>query len=134
MRIIAAIYLTIVLVNFGIWLANGSHDNPFPSSYSYVLWSLFCFSIVALLAYVIDKRILPRRAWQAVFVVYLACRSWELATTGLVLNRDDPVTDLNAIASYLWLVLPAALAMWYLGFMHSPSRHRHGVNATGQEV
>jgi len=121
-RIVAAIYLTIVLVDFGLWFARGSGGDPFPTPYSYVMWGLYGLSILALLAYVLRVSILPRRVWQAVLILFLACRLGELAITGLPLNGGDVVADLNTITSYLWLVMPPALAIWYLGFMHAPSR------------
>lgn len=116
MRIIAAIYLTIMLVNLGIWLSNGTGGDPFPTPYSYLMWSLYALSVLALFAFVFGVRILPRRAWQVVFVVYLAYRLVELMTSGLVLGGESPIANLNTISSYLWLVLPPALVMWYLGF------------------
>jgi hypothetical protein len=125
MRIIAAIYLTIMLVNFGIWLSNGAGGDIFQTPVSFVIWGLYFFSVLALLAFVLGKRILPRRAWQGVFIVYVAYRLLELATAGVVLNGDNPVISLNTISSYLWLVVPSALAMWYLGFMPFASRSRH---------
>lgn len=127
MRIIAAIYLTIMLVNFGIWLSSGSVGDPFPTPYSFVIWGLYLFSVLALLAFVLGKRFLPRRVWQGIFVVYVAYRLLELATAGVDLNGDNPVVSLNTVSSYLWLVVPSALAMWYLGFMPiaSQSIHRH---------
>lgn len=129
MRILAAIYLTIMLVNFGIWFVGDPVDNPFPTPYSYLMWVLFGLSVLALLAFVIDKRILPRKVWQAVFVLYLGCRSMELLTTGLPLVDDDLVANLNAVSSYLWLVLPAALAMGYLAFSPCAVRAAGGLNA-----
>lgn len=124
MRIIAAIYLTIMLVNFGIWLASGHAGDPFPTPYSFVMWSLYFFSVLALLAFVLRVRMLPRTVWRSVFAVYLAYRVVELLTAGLVLNGDNPVLSLNTVSNYLWLVVPPGLAMWYLGFMPLASRAR----------
>jgi hypothetical protein len=116
MRIIAAIYLTIMLVNFGIWLVSGSGGFVVASPHSYLIWILYCFSVVALLAYILHRRFLPRRVWQAVFVVYVATRLFELAVADRILAGEDFTANLNVIASYLWLVVPAGLAMGYLGF------------------
>jgi hypothetical protein len=125
MRIVAAIYLTIMLVNFGIWATSTSGTAVLSSSHAYVIWTLYAFSVLALLAFVLRVRILPRKAWQVVFVVYLVYRLAELASTGLALNGGNIVADLNTLASYLWLVLPAGMAMGYLGFMPSePLPHR----------
>lgn len=124
MRIIAAIYLTIMLVNFGIWLSSGSAGDTLQTPYSFVIWGLYFLSVSALLAFVLGMRILPRRVWQGIFVVYVAYRLVELATAGMVLNGDNPVVSLNTVSNYLWLVVPSALAMWYLGFMPAASRSR----------
>lgn len=125
MRMIAAIYLTIMLVNFGIWLTSDSGVDLFPTPYSFVIWGLYVFSVLALFAFILRIRILPRRAWQAIFVVYVAYRLVELMTAGVAFNGDNPVVSLNTVSSYLWLVVPSALAMWYLGFMPFASRSRH---------
>jgi hypothetical protein len=126
MRIIAAIYLTIMLVNFGLWLASDSGANPFTTPYSYVMWSLYALSVLALLAFVCRVRILPRRIWQAVFAVYLAYRLVELMTTGLAIEGGSPVISMNLVTNYLWYVVPPGLAMWYMGFMPFESRSRFG--------
>ncbi len=127
MRIIAAIYLTIMLVNFGLWLASGTGADPFPTPYSYVMWSLYGFSVLALLAFVLGVRMLPKRVWQAVFVVYLAYRLVELMTTGLAVDGASPVISMNMVTNYLWFVVPPGLAMWYMGFMMPfASRSRPG--------
>ena len=119
MRIIAAIYLTIVLVNFGFWFANRPEQDLVASPYAFVLWALYFFSILALLAYVAGRRFLLRKVWVGVLVAYIAIRSLELINTGMVLEGDSLLADLNTVANYLWLVLPAALAMAYLGFSKS---------------
>jgi hypothetical protein len=124
MRIIAAIYLTIMLVNFGLWLASGTATDPFSTPYSYVMWSLYGLSVLALLAYVLSVRILPKRLWQAVFVVYLAYRLVELMTTGMAIDSASPVINMNMVTNYLWFVVPPGLAMWYVGFMPLSSRLR----------
>lgn len=125
MRIVAAIYLTIMLVNFCLWLASGSGEAPFPTPYSYVMWSLYVLSLLALLAYVFRVRILPKRVWQAVFAVYLAYRLVELMTTGLAIESGSPVISMNMVTNYLWFVVPPGLAMWYVAFMPFASRSRH---------
>jgi hypothetical protein len=127
MRIIAAMYLAIMLVNFGIWAASDSGAAALSSSHAYVIWTLYAFSVLALLAFVLGVRILPRKVWLAVFAVYLVYRLAELATTGLALDGENIVADLNAVSSYLWLVLPAGMAMGYLAFMPavSPPQRRH---------
>ena len=122
MRIIAAIYLTIVLVNFGFWFTSRSEQDFFPTPYAYMVWALYFFSILALLAYVVGKRFLPRKVWVGVFAIYITVRLLELINTGIALEGDSLLADLNAIANYLWLVLPAALAMAYLGFSNAGER------------
>jgi hypothetical protein len=117
MRIITSIYLAIMLENFFFWLNNGSHPELFPTAYSYLTWSLYGLSLLALLAYILGKRLLPARAWQLVLFVYLATRLYELMTSDLVLSGDNLNADLNTLSSYLWLVIPPGLAMWYLGFV-----------------
>lgn len=128
MRIIAAIYLTIMLVNLGLWLASGAASDPFPNISSYVMWSLYGFSVLALLAFVLERRILPKRAWQAVFVSYVAYRLVELMTTGLAIDGASPVISMNMLTNYLWFVAPPGLAMWYVGsapfFSRSHPRYR----------
>lgn len=131
MRIVAAIYLTIMLVNFAAWLASGSSGDPFPTIASYVMWSLYFLSVLALLAFVFGVRLLPRRTWQAVFVVYLAYRAVELITAGLAVNGHIPAITLNAVASYLWLVVPPGLAMWYLGFVMASTANPTHAHAPG---
>lgn len=124
MRIIAAIYVTIMLVNLGIWLASGVSVDPFPTPHSYVMWSLYVFSVLALLAYALGLRVLPRGVWQTVFLVYLVYRLVELMTAWVALGGASPALSLNAVSSYLWLVVPPALAMGYLGFMPAASHWR----------
>jgi hypothetical protein len=130
MRIIAAIYLTIMLVNLGLWLASGTVSDPFPNISSYVMWSLYGFSVLALLAFVLERRILPKRAWQAVFVTYLGYRLVELMTTGLAIDGASPVISMNMVTNYLWFVVPPGLAMWYMGVMPVLSRSRPGYRSS----
>ncbi len=121
MRIIAIIYLAIALGNFGLWLSNGPDQDMFPTAFSYLTWALYFFSLLALLAFSLGKRLLTQAQWRAIFVVYLSTRTYELLTRGLVLTGGSLGTDLNIIGSYLWLVIPAGFAMWYLGFRFTPS-------------
>jgi hypothetical protein len=130
MRIIAAIYLTIMLVNLGLWLASGNASNPFPTMSSYVMWSLYGFSVLALCAFVIERRILPKRAWQAAFVTYLAYRLVELMNTGMAIDAASPVISMNMVTNYLWFVVPPGLAMWYMGFMPLLSHPRPGYHSS----
>ncbi|MEZ5570921.1 MAG: hypothetical protein R3E64_02770 [Halioglobus sp.] len=116
MRIIAAIYLTIVVVNFGLWLSNGNSYDFQLSARVLLVWGLYLFLVLALLAYVIGKRILPRRLWQVVFVIYLSTRLLEWVSYDIAITGDNVTQYLNILANYLWLVLPGGLAMWYLGF------------------
>ena len=116
MRVVAGIYLAIVLVNFLMWFVHRGEQAVFPTSYSYLVWALFCFSVLALLAYVLGRRLLPRRVWQVVLVVYVATRMAEWFLAGQVLTGESLTANLNILATYLWMVVPAGLAMAYLGF------------------
>lgn len=122
MRIIASIYFAIVLADFGFWLANGLQGDIFSMPYYYLTWSLHFFSLLSLLGYVVNKLFLPQRIWQILLVVYVTTRSYELVAGGLVLGGESLGADLNIVFSYLWLVFPAGLAMWYLGFTSSSFR------------
>jgi len=122
-RTIAAIYLAIALVNFGFWLTDGAEKDVFPTVYAYLTWGLYLLSLLALLAFILHKLLLPQRVWQVVFMVYVSTRIYELATRGLAMTQDSLGTDLNILSSYLWLVLPAGLAMWYLGFAFPVRSH-----------
>lgn len=117
MRILAAIYLGIVLVNFFLWLGNGVHEGSALTPHTLLIWVLYAFSVLALLAFVLGRRLLPRWLWQGVFFTYVATRALELVLAGQVLTGETFVANLNIVASYLWLVVPAGLAMWYLGFL-----------------
>lgn len=122
MRVIASIYLLIVLVNLGLWAAQTGSAEVVITPYVCLLWALYLFSLLALFAVVTGRQILHRKAWQIVFVVYVATRLLELAAVDWVRDRVDLVADLNAVANYMWLVLPAGLAMWYLGYKKSDGR------------
>jgi hypothetical protein len=116
MKIITAIYLIIAIINLGFWLNNGLEHEILLTAYSCLTWSLYFFSLLSLLAFSIGKRILPGVLWRVIFTVYLLTRLYELVTRGLVPTGGNPGANLNIISSYLWLVFPAGLAMWYLGF------------------
>ena len=131
MRMLAAVYLLIALANLGLWLGNGSNQGMFPTTFSYLTWGLYALSLVALLGYSVGKAILPQLLWQGILVLYVMVRIYELLTRGLVFSGGDLVTDINIISTYLWLVVPPALAMWYLGFrlnveQSAPTRHSTG--------
>lgn len=117
MRFLAGIYLAIALANFGFWLNNGLEVELFPNPSAYLTWTLYLLIMLSLFAFTIRKQILPQRVWQIVFVVFCTTRMYELATRGLTLSGVDMASDLNIITSYLWLVLPPGMAMWYMGFM-----------------
>jgi len=122
MRLVATIYLAIALANFGFWFNNGPEQEILPTAYSYLTWCLYFFSLLSLLAYSLGKLLLPQRLWQKIFAVYLFTRLYELLTRGLTLPGGSIGTDLNIISSYLWLVVPAGLAMWYLSFKFVPAK------------
>ena len=122
MKLVATIYLAIALANLGFWLDSGPQQELFPTAFSYLTWSLYFFSLLSLLAFSLGKQLLPQRVWQVMFAVYLSTRLYELLTRGLVLTGGSIGTDLNIISSYLWLVVPAGIAMWYLGFRFVPSK------------
>ena len=124
MRLIAATYLAITLANFGFWLSKGVEYEVFATLYSSFSWTLYFFSLLSLLAYSLGKLLLPQRLWQVIFAVYLFTRLYELFTRGLIPMGGSTVTNLNIVSSYLWLVVPAGLAMWYLGFRFVPSAAR----------
>ena len=122
MRIIASIYLAIALADFGFWLANGLRDDIFTTPYYYLTLCLYFFSLLSLFGFIMGKLFLSQRIWRGAFVLYLTTRTYELITRGLPLGGETFGTDLDIIFSYLWLVLPAGLAMWYLGFVRSNLR------------
>ncbi|MFT4520508.1 MAG: hypothetical protein ACI9JM_002914 [Halioglobus sp.] len=117
MKIAALIYLTIALVNFWIWFNNGVEMEVFLTPAFFLTWGLYVFGLLSFLAFAVRMLIVPRRVWQLVFVVYCSTRLYELMTRGLTLSGGDLATDLNIIASYLWLVIPAGLTTWYMGFV-----------------
>jgi hypothetical protein len=130
MRIIATIYLAIALVNLGLW-ANTAHEHALVlTAHSLLIWSLYFFSLLSLLAYCLGKLLLPQRIWQVIFVVYLATRLYELHTRGLIAPGAGIDTNLNLISSYLWLAVPPGLAMCYLGFRSVRSTSRQGARAS----
>jgi hypothetical protein len=116
MRIVALIYFLIALANFWLWLTNGVSQETTLTPHLALTWILYVLCMLSLLAFIAGTRILPRGIWRTVFAVYLSTRVYELLTTGLTITGVDLQTDLNIISSYLWLVVPAGLAMWYLGF------------------
>jgi hypothetical protein len=134
MKLVAAIYLAIALANFGFWLNSGPEQELFPTALSYLTWSLYFLSLLALLAFILGKLLLPQRLWQVIFAVYLSTRLYELLTRGLVLAGGDIGTDLNIISSYLWLVIPAGLAMWYMGFRFVPSKSFQTQRGAGKAI
>ncbi len=134
MRILAAIYLAIALVNFGFWLSTGSDQEQFPTAFSYLTWGLYFFSLLALLAFSVSKLLLTKLQWQVLFVTYVSVRVYELFTRGLVLTGGSIGTDLNIISAYLWLVIPAGLAMWHLGFRFNSTQPRLSKQGSGKLI
>ena len=131
MRIIAAIYLTIALADFVFWLLYGAHEQLFPTPYFYLTWSLYLLSLLALLGYIVGRPLLNQRVWQVVLMVYVCTRAFELMSRGLVMHGDNLPENLNIIFSYLWLVIPPALAMWYLGFTRAKVVARDAGHSSG---
>jgi hypothetical protein len=122
MRFLALLYLAIALISFSLWLDSGLDVELLPNPAAYLNWALFVFSLMSLSAFVMRWRILPQRVWQLVFVVYCAMRMYELTTRGLSLSGADMATNLNIITSYLWILLPPGMAMWYMGFVSRTSK------------
>lgn len=121
MRIIAALYLGIVLVNLMLWLRSLGGSSLDMSASSLMLWLIYMATIISLLAYICQKALLPKMVWRLFFLLFVVTRITELATQGFPMSGDLEA-DLNRVGLYLFMVIPPALAMFYLGFLFTPKK------------
>lgn len=121
----AAVYLAIIVADLYVWLEKIDGVSIAFSPHLILVWVLYLFTVLALVAFVVGMGFLPRKVWAAILVVYIFTRIFELLTRGLSLSGELE-TDLYIIVTYLFMVIPPAVTMFYLAFMSAARRESAG--------
>lgn len=123
MRFIAAIYLGIILINLLLWARSTESDSLDFTASVFLLWVLYAATILSLLAYITRRMILPTTLWRLLFALYVGTRFSELWTRGMPLSGNLEA-DLNRIGLYLFMAVPPAVTLFYLGFIFTVKKNR----------
>ena len=114
LRKIAIVYLVIhsICISYSLY-----REIDYKAWFEPMFWINGPINLLGLLAvagFAFKKQILMPMYWQAVLVIYIGLRIYELVPNGLFVKEWSMQHNLLIGGQYLWLVLPSILAISYL--------------------
>jgi hypothetical protein len=116
LRKFAIVYLVIQSVYFSYTFYRAIGYNAWLEPMFWANWPINLLGLLAVASFAFKKKILMPMYWQAVLIIYIGLRIYELVPKGLFVKEWSMQHNLLIGAQYLWLVLPSILAMLYLSF------------------
>lgn len=113
---LATFYLIIEVLHTGFRLFRAIEMNAFQETSFWVAWPIHLLSLVAVLGFLLKRQFFNSAYWKIILICFISLRIYELVPHGLYPEEVTGIFIFVISVQYLWLVVPPAMATWYLSF------------------
>ena len=118
MKKLAIIYLIMETLSNLFLIGKGITGEASGLLIFWLRWPVNLLGLLAIVGYVLNRRILNTYLWRIILIVFIGFRAYELIPGGLIPSNAHIEVYVLVALRYIWLVVPPTLAIWYMGFKH----------------